>query len=57
MGGPFNDCVRKNRICIILFLFVLGVAAIIIAAQISPLTEEGEMLPKDHPLVKTTKLI
>ena len=57
MGGCFNNCVRKNKAILILFLSFIGVAAIIVAFQIGPLTEEGEMLPKDHPLVKTRKLI
>ena len=57
MGGPLNNFDRRFRYIIVAVLSILGVAGIGVATQIGPLTEPDEMLPADHPMMKTSKLI
>ena len=56
-GGPFNRMVMKFKYCFIILLTLSGVAAIIIAFQIGPLTEDDAMLPVDHPLMIVQKIL
>ena len=57
MGGVLNNFVRKYRIYLVIFLTVLGIAALIVASQIGPLTEEVTIFPKDHPLMTTQAIL
>ena len=57
MGGPLNNFDRRFRYIIVAVLSILGAVGIGIATQIGPLTEPDELLPDDHPMVKTGKLI
>ena len=57
MGGPLNSFDRRFRYIIVAVLSIVGVAAIGIATQIGPLTEPDELLPDDHPMIKTGKII
>ena len=57
MGGPLNNFDRRFRYIIVAVLSILGTVGIGIATQIGPLTEPDELLPDDHPMVKTGKLI
>lgn len=52
MGGVFNSFVHRARVYILVILTLLGVAAIVVALQIGPLTQEDQMLPDDHPLME-----
>lgn len=55
MSGPFNRIIIRFRYILVLCLFFLGIAGIIVASYIGPLTENQAMLPKDHHLmVKST---
>ena len=57
MGGPLNNFDRRFRYIIVAILSILGAVAIGIATQIGPLTQPDELLPDDHPMIKTGKLI
>ena len=57
MVNCLDDCVQRFRYLIVFVLFSLGVAAIIIASQIGPLTEEQGMLPTDHELIEVQNLL
>lgn len=48
---------RRARYPIIVVLTIIGITAIVIATQIGPLTEPDEMLPEDHPIMVTGKLL
>ena len=49
-SGPFNRCIFKARYFIVVGFVVLGIAAAIIASDISPLTEPEDYLPADHEI-------
>lgn len=57
MVNCLDKCVQSFRYMIVFALFVLGVVAIIVGAQIGPLTEEQGMLPSDHELIEMQNLL
>ena len=57
MGGPLSRFNRRFRYFIIAILTVLGLVAMGVSSQIGPLTEPNEMLPDDHPMFVTNRLI
>ena len=57
MSGPFNDMVYRFRYYIIVLFVILGIGGLIVATHIGPMTENQPMLPDDHPLITTQKLI
>lgn len=56
MSGPFNRIIIRFRYILVVALFFLGIAGIIVASYIGPLTENQAMLPKDHHLMVKSAL-
>ena len=56
MSGPFNRIIIRFRYILVVGLFFLGIAGIIVASYIGPLTENQAMLPKDHHLMVKSAL-
>ena len=51
MKGPFNNFVKAGRYWFIGALALLGIAGVVCATFIGPLTKEAEMLPDDTRLM------
>jgi uncharacterized membrane protein YdfJ with MMPL/SSD domain len=56
-SGPWNTNISKFKYLILGIFFIWTVIACIMAAQMGPLTEEEEFLPKDHPMSENTKIL